>query len=448
MTDISCIGLQAFPHGADQTPSTAADRDGRQPAKLRILLIAEACNPTWSSVPLVGYNLARSLSARDDLEVTLVSQIRNRDALEADSIAKSAELNYVDNEFAARPLYRMAQLLRGGDGLAWTMNTAMAWPSQMIFEKMIYRQFRSEFERGRWDLVHRLTPLSPVMGSPLAKRIKTPMLIGPLNGGLPWPREFRDLRRQEREWLIPLRRIYRVLPYYRSMYRRLAGVIAGSRHTASEIPRCCRGKQFFLPENGVDPKRFPLAARWPEPLGQFRFITVGRLVPVKAIDLLLEAFAGSPHLKNCSLQIVGDGPDRSRLENQARSLGLSDSAHFLGWLDQPQLAAELASAQAFVFPSIKDFGGGAVLEAMSAALPSIVVNYGGPGELVTDKTGIRLPIQPRHELIGSLRGAMEQLAGNSPLCRQLGKAAAEKIRTEFTWEAKAERIVQIYRQLF
>ena len=46
-----------------------------------------------------------------------------------------------------------------------------------------------------------------------------PMLIGPLNGGLPWPADYPDLRKQEREWLVRVRGIYRWLPYYRSTYR-------------------------------------------------------------------------------------------------------------------------------------------------------------------------------------------------------------------------------------
>ena len=88
------------------------------------------------------------------------------------------------------------------------------------------------------------------------------MLLGPLNGGLPWPRAYPELRRQEREWLVPVRKLYRYLPYYRATYCRLAGVIAGSRHTATEVPRAFAGCRFYLPENGVDPGRFALASGW------------------------------------------------------------------------------------------------------------------------------------------------------------------------------------------
>ena len=417
------------------------------PSPLRLLLIAEACNPTWTSVPLVGYNFARALSRRSDLDITLLSHVRNRAALEADPIAASVRLRFVDNEWLARPLYRFSRVLRGGDKLSWTIDTAMAWPSYMVFEKEAYREYGRQLRRGEFDLIHRVTPLSPTMGSPLASLAEVPMIVGPLNGGLPWPQEYPDLRRQEREWLVPLRKMYQYLPYYRSTYRHLAGVISGSLHTASEVPEYFHGKRFYLPENGIDPDRFPLASAWPDPEGRFRFITVGRLVPYKGVDLTLEAMGRSEALKGCELLIIGDGPQRPALEALAQHLGLNANVQFLGWVDQRRLAIEVGRSQVFVFPSLREFGGGVVLEAMASGLPPIVVNYGGPGELVRPDCGILLPMQAREPLVEALRQAMEELAGDPACCRAMGLAASRRVRQEFTWPKKAARLVDIYRQV-
>ncbi len=420
---------------------------GGSGGKLRILLVAEACNPTWASVPLVGYNLARALAARADLEVTAVTHVRNRTALENDPLASSAELHFIDNELIAGPLYRLGKLLRGGKTLSWTTNMAMAWPAYICFERQVFKQFRNSLKESRFDLIHRITPVSPTLGSPLAGRVKVPMILGPLNGGLPWPKQYPELRRQEREWLVPLRGLYKWLPYYRSTYRRAAAVIAGSRHTASEIPRFFEGKRFYMPENGVDPDRFPVADGWPEPLGSFRFITVGRLVPYKGMAFVLEAMRDSAALRACELHIVGDGPDRERLESLVREFDLRENVHFRGWLDQQALAMELGRSQAFVFPSLREFGGGVVLEAFGRGLPAIVVDYGGPGELVTPRCGMALPVAPAAELVPALREAMEQLASDPDQCRRLGQEACRKVRQEFTWEAKAARIVEIYNEV-
>lgn len=412
---------------------------------MRVLLIAEACNPTWPSVPLVGYNFARALSRRDDLQVTLVTHVKNRPALVDDPLAARVRLEFVDNEWLARPMYRLATRLRGGEKLAWTLNTALAWPSYLEFERQVYRRFAGELKSGRFDLIHRLTPLSPTLPSPLATWTDVPMLLGPINGGLPWPREFPGLAREEREWLARFRPAYRALPYFRQSYRRLAGVVAGSRHTASEVPRYFRGRRFYLPENGIDPERFEIADGWHEPAGRFRFITVGRLVPYKGLPLILEAFSGSDVLRGCELVVVGDGPLRVESEQFVRDQQLGGNVRFEGWMNnQHDVAAAMRGCQAFVFPSLREFGGGVVLEAMASGLPCVVVDYGGPAELLTPECGVRIPMRPREALSVELRLQMERLVQDLGRCRAMGAAAVARVRDEFTWDVKAGKLRQFY----
>jgi glycosyltransferase involved in cell wall biosynthesis len=389
--------------------------------------------------------MARALALRPDYRVTLATHVRNRPALEADPLAARADLHFIDNEYLARPLHRLGGLLRGGASLSWTIETALAWPSYMLFEAELFHRFRREFRAGAFDLIHRITPLTPTIGSPLAGWVDAPMIVGPLNGGLPWPTEYPELRRREREWLVPVRKAYRALPYYRATYRRLAGVIAGSRHTATEIPAAFKGRRFYLPENGVDPVRFPLADDWTAPTGRFRFVTVGRLVPYKGVDLILDAMARSPALRECELSVIGEGPIRADLEARAKAAGLENCVRFRGWLPQTELANEVRNSQAFAFPSLREFGGGVVLEAMASCLPSIIVDYGGPAELVTPESGILLPMKPREQLVPLLTTAMESLAGDHARCRALGRAAGERVRTEFLWDAKASRLAEFHR---
>src|SRR5205085_11316852 len=64
------------------------------PDPVRVLLIAEACNPTWTSVPLVGYNFARALAERPDVTATVVTHVRNRPGLAGDRLCDVAEVHY------------------------------------------------------------------------------------------------------------------------------------------------------------------------------------------------------------------------------------------------------------------------------------------------------------------------------------------------------------------
>jgi glycosyltransferase involved in cell wall biosynthesis len=325
----------------------------------------------------------------------------------------------------------------------------MVWPVYVVFEHLVYRRFRKELRAGSFHIIHRVTPLSPTVPSPLAGLTDVPMVIGPLNGGLPWPtKEYPELLRREREWLTKFRWMYRLLPFRRSTFRHLSAVISGSRHTATEIPPWFRGLRFYLAENGVAPDRFPLASSWPEPRGRFRFISMGRLVPFKGFDLVLEAMAGSDLLRqNSELVIVGDGPMRGPLDELVARHQLDACVRLLGRLEHRTLAETTGQSQAFVFPSLREFGGAVVLEAMAKALPVIVVDYGGPGELATPGCGFMLQMARRDVLIPKLREAMERLVEDPDLCRAMGKAGRDRVQREFTWDAKAERLVEIYRTI-
>ena len=155
----------------------------------------------------------------------------------------------------------------------------------------------------------------------------------------------------------------------------------------------------------------------------------------------------SEALRHCELVVIGDGPQRAELESLTGSLEAGDVVQFRGNIDNAKIADELRSAQVFVFPSLREFGGGVVLEAMASGLPCIVVDYGGPAELLNSDSGILLPMRRRDEMVANLRAAMESLASDSPRCGAMGAAGVQRVRDHFTWSAKADRIAAIYRDI-
>lgn len=416
-------------------------------SRLRILVIAEACNPAWTSVPLVGYNFACALAAQNELDVTIATHPRNRRDIEGDVISKLAKFVYPDNEYVASRLFNIAMLLRGNRGKGWTTNTAFSALSYLFFEYELYRLVRDQLRAGKFDLIHRITPVSPTVGSPICTWTDVPMIIGPMNGGLPWPREYPELRGAENEFLVPLRKAYKWFPYYRRTFERVRAAIAGSRHTLTEIPKGFLGRRCLMPENGVDPRRFEIAEEWTPPSHRFRFVTVGRLVPYKGLWLTLHAMRDSRELRNCELFVIGDGPDRDRIKRMVKDFNLTEQVTLLGWMDQVEIGKTLASCQCFVFPSLREFGGGVVLEAMASGLPSIVVDYGGPCDLIDSNCGILLPMQDRATMVPALRTAMEELAVDHEKCRTLARNAIARVRKEFTWAAKAKEMRSLYEEI-
>ena len=120
---------------------------------------------------------------------------------------------------------------------------------------------------------------------------------------------------------------------------------------------------------------------------------------------------------------------------------------FTGWIEHAKLQEHLRGAQIFAFPSLREFGGGVVVEAMASGLPPIVVDYGGPGEIVSDDCGIRLPMAPRDELVDGLAEAMTAVLRDPERCRRMSSAGLERVRNRFAWPKKAAQIVAIYRDI-
>src|SRR5688572_22725050 len=227
-------------------------------SRFRVLLIAEAANPEWASVPLEGWSLAQAMAGVAD--VHLVTQVRNREAILRTGLTESRDFTAIDSESIQRPFHWLAQKLRGGPGLGWTTVSALSTISYYHFENLVWSRFRNPLRSGRFDFVHRHTPLSPTTPSVLAarcRRIGVPFVLGPLNGGLPWPSGFDRVRVREREWLSYVRTAYRLLPASRSTLTHAAAVIAGSRSAWNQVAGSCRDRCVYIPENAVDSARFP-----------------------------------------------------------------------------------------------------------------------------------------------------------------------------------------------
>ena len=149
--------------------------------------------------------------------------------------------------------------------------------------------------------------------------------------------------------------------------------IANSRAVADRITRYY-GAHSEVVYPPVDVERFSAAANARAASApRTDYITVSRLVPYKRVDVLVEAFRGLPDRR---LIVVGDGPDRSRLEALA-----VPNVSFIGRQDDAETARQVAAARAFVFAAEEDFGI-APVEAQAAGTPVIAYGRGGVRESI------------------------------------------------------------------
>ncbi len=229
-----------------------------------VLVLADDCNPEWPSLPVVGYKYARSLTRVAD--ITLVTHIRNKENIEKAGDF-DAPITYVDNEWLARPMYKLARMIRRGPEVAWSVQQIMNYLPYLEFERKALSMCRADLKDGRFDIVHRITPMSPTLPSYFAGRTRQPFIIGPLNGNLAWPSAFRAEQAREKERLRILRNAYQYLPFARKTYRKANAILAAFAHTIDDLnyadpaksspcPRSALTRMSFMPARAR--RRFPV----------------------------------------------------------------------------------------------------------------------------------------------------------------------------------------------
>jgi glycosyltransferase involved in cell wall biosynthesis len=408
--------------------------------RLRILLLVPDCNPEGVSMPYVTYSHAAALAELHDVALVVGSPSEDR--------TRRAKAPFRSIEVVRMPMLDRIY--------AWSLRrifkynfdtqvlTAFGYPFALAFEWSAWRQLRRRIFAGEFDVVLRLMPMTPALPSPFAfflRKGPIPFVIGPLNGGLPWPPGFRQLEKQK-EWIANLRNVYRHLPFACSTYRHASAIIAASSQTYSEFAEYS-DKLFFVPEPGIARSQCVADSRNRDPSAKLELIFVGGLVPRKACDLALRGAA--PVLRNrlANFTVVGDGPERNRLEELARSLGVENAVSFCGWLSHAEVLKRLRSADVMVFPTLRDNGAGVVFEALGTGAVPVVADFGGPGDIVLPDVGYKVPLTNESDMVSQMEKILTDLAQDRELLNRLRQQGMTYVRERLTWDAKAERTTRV-----
>jgi glycosyltransferase involved in cell wall biosynthesis len=390
---------------------------------------------------VVAYKYALALG--EDVELTLVTQILNKPNID-EAGTGSMQVDYINIDLLAKPLDRFGKWLRGGNQLGWTTQIAIVYPVYVAFELMCWWRYRSRLRRGEFDLVHRIMPMSPTLPSPMARLSPVPFILGPLNGGLPWPAAFRSLNKKEKEWLRPVRSLYKKMPFSQSTFRCSAAILASFNHTIADLPAEALWKTIDFPEVGLDERIFSTFEPRSLSTGPLIVAFIGRLVPVKLPEVVALAFARSTVLREHRLIYVGDGPERTRIEDIIQEHRLQDCAQITGWVTQQVVSDWMRRAEIMALPSVRELGAGVVVEAMACGMVPLVCNHGAPGTLVGTNRGLRVPVEDREQLITAFQMALEELVTDRQRLKNLADRAQRFAVERFPWKQKSKKTMAIY----
>ena len=273
------------------------------------------------------------------------------------------------------------------------------------------------------------------------------MLVGPWNGGLRSPRAFREIMRDDSGWIYHLRVVARLMNLFTGCTRQAARVLSATSTTDRSLPKGSRLERML--ENGVDLTLLQANQNLspPSPTNPLRVLFVGRLIPVKGVSMLLAALEQAKSEIPIHLTIVGDGPLRSSLQEEAERRNLGEVVTFAGAQTLAAVSRYMGDSHLLCLPCVRESGGAVLLEAMACALPVLAVPYGGPAELVDDEVGRLLSAAGPQELIASMIAAFMDAYLHPDEWRRRGQNGRARAESLYGWPARIERTVSLYRRV-
>jgi glycosyltransferase involved in cell wall biosynthesis len=333
----------------------------------------------------------------------------------------------------------------------WPLYHLLNYPLYASFNRLVYKQFKKKVVMGEYDMVHAITPMMPRYPVKLVNACQnTPFLLGPVNGGVPFPKGFEATARKEFAHFNFLRIFGRhLIPGYKKTYTKASKVLVGSTYTKDMLKDTFNlddGKLTLFYENGIEAGFVSDEKKFSDK--KLKLLFVGRLVPYKGADMMIDAINSLPdqYRSNVEATIVGDGPEKHALMQQAESSNLAKQIQFTGWVNQKDTLQFYKNADVFCFPSIREFGGAVVLEAMAGGLPCIVVNNGGIGEYVTEKTGYKIDPVSRQFIVESISDILMKMIDAKEDLQEKSRMCIERAK-EFQWANKASAVHKIYENI-
>jgi glycosyltransferase involved in cell wall biosynthesis len=408
-------------------------------SRLKILISAYACTPNRASEEGVGWECVRALAEHHDLWV--ITRGDARPAIE--TYLAQHELPGVTFEYYELPPY-----LRPGSFGVSTRPTQLYYYLWQIGIRAVAKKI---IAGNGIDVVHHVTFVKYWAPTFLASLSK-PLLWGPVGGGETAPAAFFPSFSNRGRIYELLRDLGRWIgehdPFVRRAARRAVMTLASTAETADRIRRINRGGPVRVcPAIGVTDAELALYDETPSPPESgIRFVSIGRLLHWKGFHLGIAAFARAA-IPGSEYLVIGDGPERSRLEALAKELGVSDRVSFLGNISRDQVLQHLARCHVLVHPSLHESGGGVCLEAMVARLPAIVLDLGGPALHHADGAGVKVPADTPEQAASDLAVAMRDLAGDPQRRRQLADCGHRRLLDRYRWSEKARFYTSVYRSM-
>jgi glycosyltransferase involved in cell wall biosynthesis len=404
--------------------------------RLKVLISAYACRPGEGSEPGVGWNIVRELAKYHDTWV--LTREDNRLLIETELLRNPLPgLNFIycESHFLVQKLNYKQQLVH---------------LHYYLWQISAYFVARKLYKELKFDVVHHVTYVRYSSPSFLSL-LPVPFIWGTVGGGESAPEAFwGDFSLRGKAYELVRRLAHRtgeLDPFTRMTAQRSVLVRATTEETAQRLRQIGAKKIEIFPESALSGTEIEHLAQFPILNGSnIRFISMARLLHWKGLHLGIRAFAQA-NLPNSEYWILGDGPEKQRLQDLVVKLAIADKVKFWGRLPRHETLQKLAESHVLIHPSLHDSGGWVCLEAMAAGRPPICLNMGGPATQVTEETGFKISAETPAQAVHGLAAAMTQLSQNRELLNHMSQMGRQRVKELYSWETKGQLLAGLYENL-
>lgn len=400
---------------------------------MKILYIAYSCSPVYGSEDTIGWNIPMQAAQRgNDVYVIVRSGLKS--AIEkwlANNPNKNTphfffvETSTFLEKIAKGPLYtlRLFEFAKRAYKIAWDLN-----------------------ETVQLDVIHQITPVEFRSIGDYGAIPNVKYIIGPIAGGQKIASSLQKYSKHKfSEWLrIEINEIIIHSRKYKSKIEKADVVMFANNETKAFFLKhsLANENDIVIPEIGVPVKESFATTK--KDSNKCIFLMVGRLIPIKGFDIVLDALKYIEQSNFC-VRICGAGELMETLQNRINQENLEAKVELVGFVPYEKMKTEYEQASALIMPSLREATGTVLVEAMMNAVPVITFDQFGASLIVDEENGWLINCdQPTEDCVKAVAESMRMVICDKNQTANKGIVAANSI-TKFSWDRKYNLYSQAYR---
>ena len=400
-----------------------------------ILVSAYACEPLKGSEQGVGWNWVLQLAKKNNVHV--ITRANNKSIIEKNipnELSNNLFFYYYD---APNSILKLKKRAKG----LYFYN--FAWQLGIV---CLIRSLKNQY---KFDYF-----FQPTLGSLWMMSVmpffNIPFIWGPLGGGEGVPYSFlknlpiKDRILQSFRYFLKIG-IY-LNPLLLFILYRSKVILVRTNDTLLFIPKFLRQKTKIILETSIENDIFE-NEKIDQPSSEVNLIITGRLVPFKNVITAIKSLEYLPINTNFKLKIIGSGSEKEKIEIFLKKCVYREKVELIAESTRQDVLNFLCMSDIYLFPSLREGGSWALMEAMAIGLPVICLKWSGMEVITDDASAIRLPVTNPEQMPKDMAMAICKLIENPELMRTMGEAGRNRIRNEFNWDSKGQFMEELFKEL-